>query len=252
MYMSAFSDYFRTTSELLMTEYARSTGIDHNLTAGEARELFLQGFLNDIYPGSFVFGGGEILDSDGNVSRQADVVIYDDELPVLDYGGSKHFLAEGVRAHLEVKSDFSSNLSDPLSKTESVKKLNRYMYYSEGLQRNEIFSALFSYEGPSPETFARNFYDYYSENAVELDDGYGIENTGNIIDLVCVLDKYVMFKHPENGISIVEAGEDSLEIFFVYLAGSIFKFGRGHPDLARYMEQSNYSQVEIDLESIFD
>jgi hypothetical protein len=250
--MAPFTEYFSNTSKLLEIEYDRSTGINHNLTAGECRELFVKNFLERVYPNSCVFGDGEIIDFNGNISDQADLVIYDEQMPILEYGGSQHFLTEGVQAHIEVKSDFTGNLSDPLSKTESVKGLDRYMFYSEGLQRDEVFSALFSFEGPEPETFARNFYEYYEDRVVDCGNGnYAVENTGDMIDLVCVLDKYYMFKHPSEGINIVQTGENSLEAFFVYLAGSMYKYSRGHPDLARYMNQSTYQHVDLDLEDIF-
>lgn len=122
--MSKLEDYFRHSSDILSSRYEHSSQIEHGGTKGTLREIFMQNFLEDIYPNKYIFGDGEIIDSQGAISHQADVVIYDERFPVLEYGGSKHFLIEGVLAHIEVKSNISGSLDDALSKSESVKKLS--------------------------------------------------------------------------------------------------------------------------------
>ncbi|WP_336342778.1 DUF6602 domain-containing protein [Halalkalicoccus ordinarius] len=234
--MSKFDEYFRNTSNILQSEYERTSGFDHNTTAGRAREHFMANFLENVYPENFVFGDGEIIDSAGGISKQADVVIYDEQLPVLEYGLSKHFLSAGVMAHIEVKTDLSSQLEDSLSKVDSIKQLERDIYplFSAGEVPDSIFSCVFAYEGPSKETFKQNFRDYYSDQ----------DDKEMYADVVCVLGEYVMINKKVGGssyIDFLETGKDSLGMFFKKVADAIHKnYWQARPNLEQYMQPAGY------------
>lgn len=236
--MSKFDEYFRRTSDILESEYNRSSGFDHSGTAGGAREYFVEKFLGEIYPEKFVFGDGEIIDSAGRVSNQADVVIYDEQLPVLEYGSSKQFLSGGVMSHIEVKTDLSSQLDNALSKVDSVKRLDRDVsaVMSIGQVPENIFSCVFAYEGPQKSTFKKNVLEYYN----------GRQNVTNCADLICVLDEYIMLKQrteEDEGLAFLETDEDSLMAFFVNLAGAVSKnYWQGRPDLGKYMSRNQAEQ----------
>jgi hypothetical protein len=236
--MSKFDEYFRSTSNILEGEYERSSGFDHSGTAGGAREYFVENFLNNIYPEKFVFGDGEIIDSDGRVSDQADVVIYDEQLPVLEYGSSKHFLSAGVMAHIEVKTDLSSQLDSSLSKVDSVKRLNRDVtpVMTIGQVPEHLYSCVFAYEGPTKSTFKQNVLDYYN----------GRKDVSKCADLICVLGEYIMLKQSteeDEGLVFLETNEDSLMAFFVNLAGAVSKnYWQGRPDLGKYMGRNQADQ----------
>ena len=236
--MSKFDEYFRSTSDILEGEYKRSSGFDHSGTAGGAREYFVENFLNNIYPEKFVFGDGEIIDSDGRVSDQADVVIYDEQLPVLEYGSSKHFLSAGVMAHIEVKTDLSSQLDISLSKVDSVKRLNRDVtpVMAIGQVPEHLFSCVFAYEGPTKSTFKQNVLDYYN----------GRRDVSKCADLICVLGEYIMLKQSteeDERLVFLETNEDSLMAFFVNLAGAVSKnYWQGRPDLGKYMRRNQADQ----------
>lgn len=256
--MSKFDDYFRYTSALLENRYEQSQAIDHNLTAGEVREMFIEEFLSDMYPEQFVFGDGEIIDSSGNVSPQADLVIYDQQSPLLSYGGSNHFLVEGVLAHLEIKSNLSGSIENVLSKSEGVKQLNRT--WVEGTQQVDlphVFSGAFAFEGPSPETLLEKFREYYEIEVVQSGEqsiiSTGDYHWGEIIDVICVLNEYVFFKHttldqqgnPTTTMQLLETDEDSLTGFFVFLAGSVYRGMPGKPDLRSYMSMGEYEAFSL-------
>ncbi|ACV10427.1 hypothetical protein Huta_0239 [Halorhabdus utahensis DSM 12940] len=257
--MSKFDDYFRYTSELLQTRYEQSQAIDHNLTAGEVRELFVEEFLSDMYPEQFVFGDGEIIDSSGRVSPQADLVVYDQQSPLLTYGGSNHFLAEGVLAHLEIKSDLTSSVDDVLTKTEGVKELNKNWVENtrEQIDLPHVFSGAFAFEGPSPETLLRQLCEFYDIEVLQEGEQSVIEtgdyHWGEVIDVICVLGEYVFFKHtsldrqgnPTTTMQLLDTGEDSLSGFFVFLAGSIYRGMAGRPDLRSYMSMGEYDAFEL-------
>lgn len=153
--MSKLDEYFHHSTNLLKSRYERAAQIEHPLTKGTAREIFIRNFLEDIYPNKYIFGDGEIIDSQDGISNQADVVIYDEKFPVLEYGPSKHFLVEGVLAHIEVKSNLSGSLDGALSKTKSVKELS-------------IPAA--PMDGPQPRNVVPNAWDMITPGPTWMDD----------------------------------------------------------------------------------
>jgi hypothetical protein len=84
-----------------------------NLTStskGVERELFLSRFLSRVMPPPFRFGSGDVTDSLNVRSGQIDIIVeypWLPSLPLLDEG-PRLYLAEGVAACIEVK----SNLAD--------------------------------------------------------------------------------------------------------------------------------------------
>lgn len=148
--MSKLDQYFRQSTSLLKSRYERAAQIEHPLTKGTAREIFIRNFLEDIYPNKYIFGDGEIIDSQDGISNQADVVIYDEKFPVLEYGPSKHFLVEGVLAHIEVKSNLSGNLNDALSKSKSVKNLSIPVSPMDGPQPRDVIPDVWDMMTPGP------------------------------------------------------------------------------------------------------
>jgi len=94
---------------------------------GDERETFVREFLSKVFPPHYRFGTGAITDSTGERSGQVDIVI---ELPFFPSfpvppGDIRLYLAEGVGAVIEVKSDLASQWSDVESTTKRVKKLVR-------------------------------------------------------------------------------------------------------------------------------
>jgi hypothetical protein len=78
---------------------------------GTERESFIDEFLSKVLPPVYRFGTGDATDTTGNKSGQLDVVIeypFSPTLPSVGSGQSRLYLAEGVAAVVEVKSDVSS------------------------------------------------------------------------------------------------------------------------------------------------
>src|SRR5262245_22554718 len=108
--------YFRGTRTELLAAFDKSAGLQHAGERGGARESFVEIFLRRSFPQKFVVGSGEILDG-VDISPQADVVVYDEGMPILHYGAKNQYLAEGVLAHIEVKSSATSTtINDTLVK----------------------------------------------------------------------------------------------------------------------------------------
>ncbi len=78
---------------------------------GTEREHFIEAFLSRVFPPPFRFGHGDVTDATGNRSGQVDVVVeypFLPSLPVIGAASSRLYLAEGVAAVIEVKSDLTS------------------------------------------------------------------------------------------------------------------------------------------------
>ena len=92
--------------------------LDHNLTKGELRELFVSDILNLFLSEQFGIGSGIIINQSGLQSKQTDIIIYDKRLipPFILRQSLGVFPVESVLAVIEVKSNLTMNA---LLKTES-------------------------------------------------------------------------------------------------------------------------------------
>lgn len=238
--MSILTQYFRDISKVLESQSKLSSNICHRGLIGQNREIFIKNFIEKSFPKKFVIGTGEILDSANNLSRQADIVIYDEFMPTFDYGASNHFLSNGVLSHVEVKSNLTSDeLKNALDVTKSIKSLNRDIdaHAHFGDLPKKITSFLFAYDGVSKQTFKRRFREYYqSESDVD-----------NFVDAVCVLNKYVMIKDPGEKDKrtkplFLETKEDSLMVFFARLFDSMQKTWTGIPNFYKYLGDLKFQE----------
>lgn len=83
----------------------------HNLTKGEVRERVLRDFLRPFLPDCYGLGSGQVFSSDGNESKQIDIVIYDAVFSIVMKidEASLIFPCESVFGSIEVKSVLNSN-----------------------------------------------------------------------------------------------------------------------------------------------
>jgi len=112
----------------VLMEQHKAGGLISSASKGLEREIFIREFLARVFPPSIRFGTGDITDSKGKVSGQVDVVV---ELPLhpsfpLAAGGAVRFyLAEGVAAVLEIKSDLAKQWDQVESTVQKLKRLKR-------------------------------------------------------------------------------------------------------------------------------
>lgn len=95
---------------------------------GTERETFINAFLANVFPNPFRFGHGDITDRAGNRSGQVDVVVeypFLPSLPVTGGSGTRLYLAEGVAAAIEVKSDVSTQWKEVLSTANQLSPIRR-------------------------------------------------------------------------------------------------------------------------------
>ena len=95
---------------------------------GNEREAFINAFLSEILPPQFRFVSGDITDQSGNRSGQLDVVIefpFVPSIPIVVGKSPRLYLAEGVVAVIEVKSDISNQWDEVLTTANSLSRLER-------------------------------------------------------------------------------------------------------------------------------
>lgn len=95
---------------------------------GSEREAFINTFLGDILPPQFRFGLGEATDQNGNKSGQLDIVIefpFVPSLPIVAGRSPRLYLAEGIVAVIEVKSDVAGQWSEVLATAKQLATLQR-------------------------------------------------------------------------------------------------------------------------------
>ena len=104
-------------------------GIAHsNSTIGSEREALIRCFLSEVFPPHIRFGSGDATDSHGKKSGQLDVVIefpWMPSLPVIHGIDSRLYLAEGIAAVIEVKSNIKSQWKEVEKTAKKLSKLDR-------------------------------------------------------------------------------------------------------------------------------
>jgi len=108
------------------------SAMDHRLTKGELRELFVSGVLKKFLSSQFDIGSGIIINHKGDQSKQTDIVIYDTRIlpPFIKEQSIGVYPAESVIATLEVKSNLRKK--DLESAESAASHLHSVVYDSSG------------------------------------------------------------------------------------------------------------------------
>lgn len=119
--------------------------IYHPTARGNESELNWIGLLRTYLPERYKIDSGFVVDCDGYISDQIDIIIYDRHFtPFIFRGGSTIYIpAEGVYAVFEVKPHFDKcNYDYAVDKLNSVRKLNRTsatFTHIKGNDKKELF-----------------------------------------------------------------------------------------------------------------
>lgn len=221
----------RSTRTELLASYEKSKTLGHKGLRGTAREQIIDVFLQRSFPKKFVVGSGEIFDAQGLSSPQADIVVYDESLPILHHGpGVSQFLAEGVLAHIEVKTALDkATLLEALTLSGSVKKLTpgieAIMHMGE--LRTRLPSFAIAYTGPTAATFKQNVMEYYANPS----------NLGQSVDGIFVLEQGYAAVLDDEGktLQFGDWGEDVLLVAFMKLYRAFWKNWTAYPNFTGYV-----------------
>ena len=123
--------YIARIGERLVSQFNDARTATSPSTVGAAMEQPVRKQLEQILPRGVAAGSGFVIDSEGNTSRQSDVVLYERDIcPVFSINETPettYYPCEGVVAVGEVKSVLDrSSLEDAFEKIASVKRLRRF------------------------------------------------------------------------------------------------------------------------------
>jgi len=164
----------------------------HAAESGAEAEIILTKFLRDRFPRRFDVASGVVIGTDGSVSKQTDLIVFDAfNSPIYRKGPRVHILPrDNVAAVVEVKSKLNKDqLKDAAEKISSVKSikptpisnLDQPVTFSDMIIANTL-GCVFAFDSyTSLETLA--------ENLREINEQYPSDRW---IDLVVVLDKGII------------------------------------------------------------
>ncbi len=118
--------------QMLMAVHSAGTGMS-SASKGNERDSFVNKLLREVLPSPFRFGTGDATDRHGHRSGQLDVVIEFPLMPSLPSheGSPRLYLAEGVLAVLEVKSDLAAQWHQVVETADKLATLTRH--YGSGV-----------------------------------------------------------------------------------------------------------------------
>lgn len=220
--------------------------IKHAGKRGTEREEGLRRFLEAYLPTRYAVSHGEIVDSNGETSRECDLVIYDStRCPLLlsseDY---RVFPAEPVFAVVEVKSVLTKpELEDALTKINSVKKLGR--------ANGPIVGVIFGYKSGKKKNamaqIATQMAQWVSEHEGEaFADVIGVLDSG----VICFYDDHGNPGIPDRSgdcdMQAIESTETpSLLWFFCHLLGLLGSQTSADPPYREYIRGGEIGFVTI-------
>ena len=172
---------FRRISRKLSNEFELSAQINHSGSKGLYREDALRTFLAEgRLPGRFGVGMGEIVGPARSVSRQSDLIIYDqlDGISLIHSEGTQVYPIECVAGTIEVKSTLNkTKFLEALENIKSVKRLAPRETVAKPMPggftleygRPRPFGAVFGYRlgGNSLSSLYSNLVEWERENPKE-------------------------------------------------------------------------------------
>lgn len=124
--MAIINNWAKSIARVLETSFSVSSSIaNHSTVLGDARESFIRDVLKRFLPSNISIGSGQIVDNEGGISKQIDLIIYRNDFPTLrTFGSADVYLIEGVVATVEVKSQLNDkSLVEALENGRSVRNL---------------------------------------------------------------------------------------------------------------------------------
>ena len=119
----------RQHAKIVAHRFEETNLYSHNLTKGEVRERVVRDFLRPFLPTCYGLGSGEVFSSEGNNSKQIDIVIYDAVFSTILRLDENSFLfpCESVFGSIEVKSNLKTQavLKNAIANIQSLKSLKR-------------------------------------------------------------------------------------------------------------------------------
>ena len=142
--VSLFSNKLKNIHTVLMQAYENTSGFTTPVQ-GDEREVVIRELLALILPQSYRLGKGPIIDSAGTETGQVDAVFerpFSLSFPISS-DANRLYLADGVAAAFEIKSDLYNQATDSMKKAAEIKRLRREAAEGEIVLYDEIFVPVF-------------------------------------------------------------------------------------------------------------
>lgn len=108
--MNHYLEMLRKSIKRVEADFNFTALIDHNSSKGSVREYIIKNFLRPFLPKCYGISGGQAFDTNGLVSKQLDVVLYDDLhsyiAPYID--DFIYFPCESIYGNIEIKSNLDA------------------------------------------------------------------------------------------------------------------------------------------------
>lgn len=158
-----FTKFYKSVNDELMAIKDRVSSLIGNASPGENggyREAILKNIISKFLPKKYSMGTGFVINKNKEITKQIDIIIYDNSSPVLfSEGDFVIVLASTVKAIIEVKSTIKSTteLIDYIKVCEeNAKKIEAIALY------DRMFNGLFCYEcNLSYEAIENSLKDYF-------------------------------------------------------------------------------------------
>lgn len=239
---------FRYHSQVIAAKSAALEAIHHAGDRGAEREDVLEEFLLPLLPEQIGIGRGEIRASNGQWSKQEDLILYDKlSCPRLFVGSrSQIFPVESIGAVIEVKTRLNTEeIGDVTRNIAAVRRLQKEgsaMKVGAGSiafgQPTPILGCVFAYDlGLKRETFEQRWIEAQLALPPE-----------QRVNLTCVLNRFVILHIDRvfhlwdrldaeeclNTIAVLDSAEDTLMTFTLCLLRVLAEVRFGVADLFRY------------------
>lgn len=152
------------SGKILEGYFEQSKNILHNGSKGTVRENIVNKVIRPFLPACYWLSGGEAFDSEGNTSKQLDLVVYDSVfsyiIPYID--NYIQFPCESIYGNIEIKSFLNKDeLMKAIDNIKSMKSLKREGTHSwtvtplvsikinglpDNTDRNPYFGIIFAYD----------------------------------------------------------------------------------------------------------
>lgn len=231
-------DVLKTAAPKLEAEYNMSRIVRHSASKGALREFLLKEIIRPFLPNRYGLCNGECFDSHDGVSKQLDIIIYDNlfsyAIPMGDYYMMPF---ESAYGEIEVKSmlnkesfyesinniaSFKSLTKEPPDACQVLPNLsieiNGVTWNKSGFTKP--FGVVFAYDSVEPKTVLQYFHEVKPLNPSLMPDMIVLLKKKTIIFRIVYYENeklYVSTSNTYQGFMTLPCDDDTLPIFLLYL-----------------------------------
>jgi hypothetical protein len=154
------NDYLYATFVGVIAQTKALSSLEHKLTKGELREIFLKNLLSHFLPSYLSVGSGIIINNKGDQSKQTDIIIYDNRVlpPFLHSDNLNIYPIEAIISTVEAKSilNFGSVKSAEKKAAHLIDNVWNKNNWFNTSQRCRPICCVFGFDGNMIKTLSTN------------------------------------------------------------------------------------------------